>query len=39
MPHELIYAIGDEVKRRQKGRIRRVTYSEVIVDIIEKYFK
>lgn len=39
IPHELINAIEDEVKRRQKGRVRRVSCSEVIVDIIEQYFE
>lgn len=38
MPHELIKEIEGVVKFRQKMRMTKVTFSEVVLDILEKYF-
>lgn len=38
MPHELIKKIEGVVEFRQKMRVTKVTFSEVIIDILERYF-
>lgn len=38
LPHDLVKDIKNEIVERQKLRMSRVTFSEVIVDILKKYF-